>query len=77
VGEPPFVLAISVGVAAKSAISSLSPGRSAPLSFPVTSEELLKYLSALDKDENCMSLTSASVPIVQDHEDNTRAANEV
>jgi xanthine dehydrogenase large subunit len=77
VGEPPFVLAISVGVAAKSALSSLSPGRSAPVSFPVTSEELLKHLSALDKDEYRMSLTSASVTIVQDQEDNTRAANEV
>jgi hypothetical protein len=37
----------------------------------------LKHLSALDKDEFQMSLTSASVPIVQDQEDNTRAANEV
>jgi xanthine dehydrogenase molybdopterin binding subunit/xanthine dehydrogenase small subunit len=45
VGEPPFVLGISVGAAAKSALSSLSPGRSPPLSFPATSEELLKHLS--------------------------------
>ena len=48
VGEPPFVLGISVGAAAKSALSSLSPGRSPPLSFPATSEELLKHLSARD-----------------------------
>jgi xanthine dehydrogenase molybdopterin binding subunit/xanthine dehydrogenase small subunit len=47
VGEPPFVLGISVGAAAKSALSSLAPGRSVPLSFPATSEELLKQLSAL------------------------------
>ena len=42
VGEPPFVLGISVGAAAKSALSSLSPGRSPPLSFPATSEEALE-----------------------------------
>jgi xanthine dehydrogenase large subunit len=47
VGEPPFVLGISVGMAAKSALSSLSPGRSIPLSFPATSEEMLKHLSAV------------------------------
>jgi xanthine dehydrogenase large subunit len=47
VGEPPFVLGISVGAAAKSALSSLSPGRSLALSFPATSEEILKHLSAL------------------------------
>jgi xanthine dehydrogenase large subunit len=47
VGEPPFVLGISVGMAAKSALSSLTPGRSPPLAFPATSEELLKHLSAL------------------------------
>ena len=50
VGEPPFVLGISVGAAAKSALSSLSPGRSPPLSFPATSEELLKHLRLRDID---------------------------
>jgi xanthine dehydrogenase large subunit len=52
VGEPPFVLGISVGFAAKSALASQSPGRSPPLSFPATSEELLKHLSALPDDNN-------------------------
>ncbi len=47
VGEPPFVLGISVGAAAKSALSSLSPGRSPPLCFPATSEEILNHLSAI------------------------------
>jgi xanthine dehydrogenase large subunit len=53
VGEPPFVLGISVGAAAKSALSSLSPGRSPPLAFPATSEELLKHLSvfALQRED--------------------------
>ena len=48
VGEPPFVLGISVGAAAKSALSNLSPGRSIPLSFPATSEEMLKHLSVIN-----------------------------
>ena len=47
VGEPPFVLGISVGMAAKSALSGLSPGYRAPLAFPATSEELLKHLSVI------------------------------
>ena len=47
VGEPPFVLGISVGMAAKSGdFASLSPGRSPALAFPATSEELLKHLAA-------------------------------
>ncbi len=45
VGEPPFVLGISVGLAAKAAISSLSRGHSPPLAFPATNKELLKHLS--------------------------------
>jgi xanthine dehydrogenase large subunit len=48
VGEPPFVLGISVGMAAKAALSALSPGRSPALSFPATSEEILKHLPVLD-----------------------------
>jgi hypothetical protein len=63
VGEPPFVLGISVGMAAKSALSSLSPVRSAPLSFPATSEELLKHLSAIDKDEHPVNVAQASVSL--------------
>ena len=47
VGEPPFVLGISVAMAAKSALSSLSPGRSPSLSLPATSEELLKHLTVI------------------------------
>ena len=52
VGEPPFVLGISVGAAAKSALSSLSAGRSS-LSFPATSEELLKHLCQHPDDIDC------------------------
>jgi xanthine dehydrogenase molybdopterin binding subunit/xanthine dehydrogenase small subunit len=45
VGEPPFVLGLSVWNAAKQAIASLSPGRAVPLNLPATSEELLKHLT--------------------------------
>ena len=45
VGEPPFVLGISVGLAAKAALSSLFRGHSPPLAFPATNKELLKHLS--------------------------------
>ena len=63
VGEPPFVLGISVGMAAKSALSSLSAGCSPPLSFPATSEELLKHLSDINKDEHPVNLAHASVSL--------------
>jgi xanthine dehydrogenase large subunit len=52
VGEPPFVLGISVGAAAKSALASLSPGRSPARAVPATSEELLKHLSASAADHH-------------------------
>ncbi len=45
VGEPPFVLGISVQCAAKQALSSLTPGRSPALCLPATSQELLRHLS--------------------------------
>ncbi|HEX3450195.1 MAG TPA: molybdopterin cofactor-binding domain-containing protein, partial [Isosphaeraceae bacterium] len=77
VGEPPFVLGISVAVAAKSALSSLSPGRSPPLSFPVTSEELLKHISALGQDEDPMKLANAMLSRVHEREDQIRAGNQV
>jgi len=77
VGEPPFVLGISVGAAAKSALSSLSPGRSAPLCFPATSEELLKHLFAPDKDKQPVNLANASESVAHDREDQIRAGNQV
>jgi xanthine dehydrogenase large subunit len=45
VGEPPFVLGISVWAAAKQALSSLTPGRSPALGLPASSEALLLQLS--------------------------------
>jgi xanthine dehydrogenase large subunit len=44
VGEPPFVLGISVWAAVKQALSGLAPGRSVPLSLPATSEEILRHI---------------------------------
>jgi xanthine dehydrogenase large subunit len=49
VGEPPFVLGISVWAAAKQALSSLSSGRSPALGLPASSDELLRHLSELDR----------------------------
>jgi len=48
VGEPPFVLGISVHCAAKAAISSFSSGRSVALGLPATSQEILKHLARQD-----------------------------
>jgi hypothetical protein len=66
-----------VAAAAKSALSSLSPGRSPPLSFPVTSEELLKHISALGQDEDPMKLANAMLSRVHEREDQIRAGNQV
>jgi len=59
VGEPPFVLGITVWAAAKQALSSLSPGRSPPLHLPATSEELLRHLSASDEPTDPARITNA------------------
>ena len=44
VGEPPFVLGISVYCTAKQAIASLSKGQSGALGLPATSQEILRSL---------------------------------
>ena len=51
VGEPPFVLGLSVWAAAKRAISSHLRGRAAGLGLPATSEELMRFLGASDQEE--------------------------
>jgi xanthine dehydrogenase large subunit len=50
VGEPPFVLGLSVWAAAKQAIAGVSsmPGRSPALNLPATSEEILRLITRLD-----------------------------
>ena len=67
VGEPPFVLGISVGMAAKAALSSLSPGRSPSISFPATSEELLKHVSALGEHQHPVPLNNVEDEIRAGH----------
>ncbi len=64
VGEPPFVLGISVYCAAKQALSSLSPGRSPGLCLPATSQELLRHLSrqAGETSESDRIMTSIPGP---------------
>ncbi|MGP0065824.1 MAG: xanthine dehydrogenase molybdopterin binding subunit [Isosphaeraceae bacterium] len=49
VGEPPFVLGLSVWAAAKQAIASLAPGRAPALNLPATSAELLKHFARHDE----------------------------
>jgi xanthine dehydrogenase large subunit len=44
VGEPPFVLGLSVAAAVKDGLASVSSGRSPPLNLPATSEEILRHL---------------------------------
>jgi xanthine dehydrogenase molybdopterin binding subunit/xanthine dehydrogenase small subunit len=45
VGEPPFVLGLSVHAAARHAVGSGAPGRDLPLPLPATIQELLLHLS--------------------------------
>ncbi len=45
VGEPPFVLALSVWTAIKYALSSLASGAIIPLRLPATSEEILRWIT--------------------------------
>jgi xanthine dehydrogenase large subunit len=48
VGEPPFVLGISVWAAIKDAVRAAAPGRGAGLRLPATGEEVLRHLSGWD-----------------------------
>ena len=45
VGEPPFVLGISVWAAVKDALRASAPGRGVGLKLPATGEEVLLHLS--------------------------------
>jgi xanthine dehydrogenase large subunit len=45
VGEPPFVLGISVWAAVKDALRAAAPGRGTGLKLPATGEEVLRHLS--------------------------------
>ena len=51
VGEPPFVLGLSVWAAAKQALSSLRPARRIELALPATSEAILWHLCDGDRDK--------------------------
>jgi xanthine dehydrogenase large subunit len=50
VGEPPFVLGLSVWAAVKQALSGLTPGRAPALRLPATSEEILRHLYDQNED---------------------------
>ncbi len=50
VGEPPFLLALSIWAAAKKAVKFRNPQRTSTMTLPATSEEILRLLT--DRDEN-------------------------
>jgi xanthine dehydrogenase molybdopterin binding subunit/xanthine dehydrogenase small subunit len=77
VGEPPFVLGISVGAAVKNALSSLTPGRSPPLEFPATSEEILRHLSRCDDRRHAARLPAPRSGPDQFREEEIRAKSQV
>jgi xanthine dehydrogenase large subunit len=65
VGEPPFVLGLSVWAAAKQALASLTPGRAPSLNLPATSEELLRHLarrSEAGHPGRTMTMTMTATP---------------
>jgi xanthine dehydrogenase large subunit len=46
VGEPPFLLGLSVWAAIKDAVRAAAPGRSTGLRLPATGEEIIRHVSA-------------------------------
>jgi xanthine dehydrogenase large subunit len=74
VGEPPFVLGISVWAAVKQALSPSgpSPGRSPSLALPATSEEILRHLTDRDEPGPATTITARTEPDVPE-ETETRA----
>lgn len=54
VGEPPFVLGISVWAAVKDALRSVAPGRGIGLKLPATGEEVLLHLAGVGVGEPAM-----------------------
>lgn len=50
IGEPPFVLAVSVWTAVKNALSYLTDGEVVSIKSPATSEEILKFITKYEKN---------------------------
>jgi xanthine dehydrogenase molybdopterin binding subunit/xanthine dehydrogenase small subunit len=68
VGEPPFVLGLSVHAAARHAVASVARGSRPALMLPATSEALLGYLSG------CGELARAATAVTTPGQDDTQEA---
>jgi xanthine dehydrogenase large subunit len=77
VGEPPFVLGLSVWAAAKQALSTVAAGRMVGLNLPATSEEIMRHLCE-DGGAEDGSPTTQTIPAEhRNTEANTRAIIEL
>jgi xanthine dehydrogenase large subunit len=80
VGEPPFVLGLSVWAAAKQAIAGIAenPARSPALNLPATSEEILRHLSRRDEAPSAARPAATTAPrFDEDRETETHARAEI
>jgi xanthine dehydrogenase large subunit len=73
VGEPPFVLGLSVWAAAKQALSNHLPGRRLNLGVPATSEEILRHLCECDGVESSVKGNPRTSIVQPSMEANIRA----
>jgi xanthine dehydrogenase large subunit len=76
VGEPPFVLGLSVWAAAKQALSTLMPGRRVDLGLPATGKEILRHIYECDPDLRLGKENSGTSPVPPTVEANIRATAE-
>jgi xanthine dehydrogenase large subunit len=76
VGEPPFVLGLSVWAAAKQALSNLVPGRGVKLDLPATSEEILRHLCECEDVESTVNGNPRTSNVRSSVEANKRATAE-
>ena len=76
VGEPPFVLGLSVWAAAKQAVSCHVPGEAAGLGLPATSEEIMKCLCKCDEARSSVAGKTGRLSVDENLEAINRATAE-
>ncbi len=76
VGEPPFVLGLSVWAAAQQAVSCHVPGRAAGLGLPATSEEIMKCLCKCDEARSSVAGKTRKFAVDENLEAINRATTE-
>jgi xanthine dehydrogenase large subunit len=77
VGEPPFVLGLSVWAAAKAAVSSLVPGHPVGLNLPATSEEVMRQLCECGGAGSSARAKAGRLTLESKMEANTRATTDI